>query len=109
MDGTVEMYDRMRIVRVPTSRFTSVLTLNAPTSHDGAGGYTASDNQLNFMIVHPSAVLQVVKHQVPRIFSPQVNQEADAWKLNYRIYHGAWVLSKKTYGIYVHSKAAPSI
>ena len=109
VDGTVEMYDRMRIVRVPTGRFTSVLTLNKPTDHDGAGGYTASDNQLNFMIVHPSAVLQVVKHQVPRIFSPQVNQEADAWKLNYRIYHDAWVLSNKTYGIYVHSKAAPSI
>lgn len=109
IDGTVEMYDRMRIVRAPSSRFDSVVTLNAPTAHDGAGGYTASGDQLNFMIVHPSACLQVVKHQIPRIFSPEVNQEADAWKLNYRIYHGVWVLSNKTAGIYVHSKATPSI
>jgi len=53
------------------------------------------------MIIHPSAVLQVMKHYVPRIFSPQVNQEADAWKLNMRFAHGAWVLSHKNNGIYV--------
>lgn len=109
VNGEVEMYDGMRIVRVPSGRFNSVITLNAPTAHDGAGGYTASGDAMNFMIVHPSAVLQVVKHQIPRIFSPQVNQEADAWKLNYRLYHDCWVLSQKTYGIYVHSPSAPSI
>jgi len=109
VNGNVEIYDSMRIVRVPSARFNSVIALNAPTAHDGAGGYTASGDTMNFMIVHPSAILQVVKHQVPRIFSPQVNQEADGWKLNYRVYHDCWVLSNKTYGIYVHAPSAPSI
>jgi hypothetical protein len=67
------------------------------------GGYTTSGQAINFMIIHPSATLQVVKHVVPRVFSPQVNQEADAWKFDYRIYHDCWVLNNKKKGIYVHS------
>ena len=58
------------------------------------------------MIVHPSAVIQIVKHVIPRVFSPEVNQEADAWKLNYRIYHDAFVMANKVNGIYVHKASA---
>ena len=67
----------------------------------GTGGYTATGDAINYMIVHPSAILQVVKHQIPRIFSPEVNQEADAWKFDYRVYHDCWVKAQKTNGIYV--------
>lgn len=104
----VEMYDGMRIIRVPSGRFNSAVTLAAPTDASSAGGYSASGVDINFMILHPSAVLQVVKHVIPRVFSPEVNQEADAWKINYRIYHDCWVLANKTYGIYVHKKANAS-
>ena len=106
VNGAVEMYDDMRVIRVPSARFNSLVTLNAPTSSSDVGGYTAAGSTLDFMVVHPTAVLQVVKHQIPRIFSPQVNQEADAWKFDYRIYHDAWVLSNKTEGIYVHAPSA---
>lgn len=104
----VEMYDGMRIIRVPSGRFNSAVTLAAPTDSSSAGGYSASGVDINFMIVHPSACLQVIKHVIPRVFSPEVNQEADAWKINYRIYHDCWVLANKTYGIYVHKKANAS-
>ena len=104
----VEMYDGMRIIRVPSGRFNSAVTLAQPTDASSAGGYSASGVDINFMIIHPSAVLQVVKHVIPRVFSPEVNQEADAWKINYRIYHDCWVLANKTYGIYVHKKANAS-
>lgn len=103
VNGRVEMYDDMRIVRVPAGRFNTTVTLNAPVNSNDVGGYTASGSAINFMVIHPSATLQVVKHVVPRVFSPQVNQEADAWKFDYRIYHDCWVLSNKTTGIYVHS------
>ena len=105
VNGEVEMYDGMRVIRVPSGRFNTQVTLAAPTTNSSAGGYSASGVDINFMIIHPSAVLQVVKHQIPRVFSPEVNQEADAWKINYRIYHDCWVLANKTYGIYVHKKA----
>jgi len=106
IDYNVEMYNDMRVITVPSGRFNTVCTLAQPTDHDGAGGYTAAGSTINFMIVHPSAVMQVVKHTVPAVFSPAVNQEADAWKLNYRIYHGCWVKHNKANGIYVN---APSV
>lgn len=101
----VEMYNDMQVITVPSGRFHTSVTVNAPTTSDGVGGITAGGQIMNYMIVHPSAVMQVVKHTVPRIFSPEVNQEADAWKLNYRVYHDAWVKDNKVKGIYV---SAPS-
>ena len=102
IDYNVSIYNDMRVITVPQPRFNTAVTLAAPSASGDAGDYTASGDAINFMIVHPSAVMQVMKHYVPRIFSPEVNQEADAWKLNLRFAHGAWVLSQKTKGIYVH-------
>ena len=104
----IEMYNDMQVIRVPQTRFYTAITLAQPSAHDGAGGYSANGNGINFMMLHPSAVLQVMKHYVPRIFSPEVNQEADAWKINMRYVTGAWVLSHKTNGIYVHSDSTIS-
>lgn len=97
----IEFYNDMRLITVPSGRFNTAVTINAPTTSAAAGGYTASGDAINYMIVHPSAILQVVKHAVPRIFSPEVNQEADAWKFDYRVYHDAFVEAQKTNGIYV--------
>jgi hypothetical protein len=97
----VEIYNDMRVITVPAGRFNTAVTINAPTTSGAAGGFTVSGDTINFMIVHPSAVMQVVKHVVPRVFSPEVNQEADAWKLDYRIYHDTFVKGQKTKGIYV--------
>lgn len=78
----------MRVIRVPKGRFNTAITLLDGTSAgETSGGFTvpaSTSYPINFMIVHPSAVLQVVKHVAPRIFSPQVNQLADAWKFDYR-------------------------
>lgn len=104
----VEMYDGMRIIRVPSGRFSTAVTLAQPSGATDTGGYSTSGVDINFMIIHPSAVLQVIKHQIPRIFSPEVNQEADAWKINYRVYHDCFVLANKTRGIYLHKKANAS-
>lgn len=105
IDSNVEYYNDMRVISVPQSRFQSAITLAAPTAANAAGGFAPASGAaaINFMVVHPSAVMQVMKHYVPRIFSPAVNQEADAYKLNIRYAHGAWVLSQKTKGIYVHT------
>jgi len=97
----VEMFNDMQVITVPSGRFNTAVTINAPTTSAGTGGFTVSGDTINYMIVHPSAVMQIVKHAVPRIFSPEVNQEADAWKFDYRVYHDAWVKAKKTGGIYV--------
>lgn len=102
----VETYNGMQIVRVPQSRFYTAITLmDGTTEGQTAGGYTGAVGdgyKINFMIVHPSAVTKVVKHVLPRIFTPNENQKADAWKFDYRIYHDTFVYENKTKGIYMH-------
>ena len=71
----VAMYNDMRVITVPQPRFVTAITLANPSAHDDAGGYSpaAGAYNINFMILHPSAVLQVMKHYVTRIFSPAQN------------------------------------
>ena len=104
----VEFYNDMRVITVPSGRFNTAITLAQPTAHDGAGGYTATGSTINFMIIHPSAVMQAVKLANPRIFSPEVTQEAQAWMYDFRQYHGAWVKHQKTNGIYVNAPTVVS-
>ncbi len=106
VNGNIEMYDGMRVIRVPSGRFNTSITLAAPTDASSTGGYSTAGVDINFMIVHPSAVVQVIKHFAPRLFSPDQVFDADAWRVNYRIVHDCFVLANKTYGIYVHKKAA---
>lgn len=109
IETAVDFYDGMRVIKVPKGRFNTAITLNdGISSGETAGGYTvpaSTSYPINFMIIHPSAVLQVTKHVVPRIFSPQVNQSADAWKFDYRIYHDCFVEANKVAGIYLHRGA----
>ena len=108
LDYNVERYNDMRVITVPSGRFNTEVTLAQPDSHDDVGGYTATGSTINYMIVHPSAVMQAVKLAMPRIFSPQVVQEADAWQYDFRQYHGAWVKNQKKNGIYVSAASFPS-
>ncbi len=105
----IETYDGMRIVRVPQARFYTAITLqDGSTSGQTAGGYVGTATTgypINFMIIHPSAVTAVTKHVVPRIFSPDVNQTADAWKFDYRVYHDIFAYDNKVKGIYLHKGA----
>lgn len=100
----------MRVVRVPKNRFNTAITLyDGTTNGQTAGGYivpASTSYPINFMIIHPSAVVQVVKHVVPRLFSPQQNIDADAWKYDYRVYHDCWTLDNKVKGIYLHKAAS---
>lgn len=106
INRTVETYDGMRVIRVPQNRFYSAITLaDGKSSGQTAGGYTGTAStgyKINFMVIHPSAICKVVKHVKPRIFSPDQNQKADAWKFDYRIYHDVFAYDNKVKGIYLH-------
>ena len=108
IDKEVETYDGMRVIRVPQSRlYTAITMYDGTTSGQEGGGYipTTGGYKINFMIVHPSALCQVLKHVKPRIFSPDVNQSADAWQFDYRMYHDIFVYANKVKGIYLHRGA----
>ena len=109
VDNRFDMYNGMPVVEVPQTRMYTAITLyDGSTGGQEAGGYiknVATGKDINFMIVHRPAVLGIKKHVKPRIFSPDVNQSADAWKFDYRIYHDLFVPDNKTDGIYLHNKA----
>ena len=99
------------ITKVPQTRFYSAIKLNDGTSSgEQAGGYVKASGavDLNFEIIHKPATLQFTKHAVPKIISPEQNQDADAWKYGYRNYGLCDTYENKAAGIYVHKKAASS-
>ena len=109
LNREVETFNGMRIIRVPQNRFYTAITLyDGKSTGQTGGGYVGTITtgyKINFMIVHPSAVTKVVKHVLPRIFTPDENQKADAWKFDYRIYHDMFVYDNKVKGIYLHRGA----
>jgi len=106
IDYNVEIYNDMRVITVPSGRFNTQVTLPSASDHSDAGGFTASGQTINYMIVHPSAVMQATIMANPRVFSPQVVQEAQAWMYDFRQYHGAWVKNQKKNGIYLSAPSA---
>ena len=109
INGGVETFDGMRVIRVPQNRFYTNITLydGVSTGQTGGGyiGTVSTGYKINFLIVHPTAVCKIVKHVLPRIFTPDENQTADAWKFDYRVYHDTFVYDNKVAGIYLHAGA----
>jgi hypothetical protein len=104
VDRRITTFDGMDVIMVPSSRFYLTVALTAGSAT--TGGFTGT-YPLNFMILHPSAVLQVTKHAQLKIFNPDENQSMDSWKFQYRIYHDAFVYDNKVDGIgYSHQVGA---
>ena len=97
------------ITKVPQTRFYSAIELlDGKSSGEEKGGYKKADGaaDLNFEIIHKPATLQFTKHAVPKVISPELNQDADAWKYGYRNYGLCDTYENKAAGIYVHKKSA---
>lgn len=96
----VTYFDDMQLVEVPSSRFKDKVTLgtNGFTNPSGAVG-------MNFIMIDKNAPLQIVKHAPARIFSPDQNQNADAWLYAYRCYHDCTIRANKKAGVYVSKLA----
>ena len=93
-------YNGMQVVYVPASRFVTDIEL-------GSDGFAKTDSakNLNFLLVYPGSVLQVQKFAMPKIFSPDENQDKDMWKFQFRLYHDCFVPDNKGKGIYAHTRA----
>jgi hypothetical protein len=106
-DKRLTQYLGMDVVSVPQGRFYTAITLNAGSS-SSAGGYVknvSTGKDINFMIVHPTAVVQPIKLNQVKYFSPEVNQLSDGHLWQYRAYHDAFVYDNHVNGIRVHHKA----
>ena len=111
--GAVDTYKSKEImgklagtISVPQTRFYTAIDLNdGITSNEKAGGFVknAEAKNINFMIIHKDAAIQYSKHTVNKVFSPEENQNADAWQFCYRAYGLVDAYENKAAGIYLHN------
>ena len=96
------------IVKAPSKLLkTEFEFLDGETSGQEAGGFKAAVGALdiNWIIATKDAPIAISKTDKTRTFSPDVNQDADAWKIDYRKYHDLWVPKSKLTSIYANTKA----
>lgn len=108
VNNIVETYNGIQIVRVPQTRFYTQVTLDAGAT-SSAGGYkkTATTGaDLNFIVMDRNASFNITKLYASKLFTPDENQNKDAWQFDFRAYHDSFVFDNKISGIYVHKKAA---
>lgn len=107
INDKVEMFNSLRLIGVPQSRFYSKIDLNdGKTGGQEAGGFkkNTAGKEINFLGVHMGAINAYSKIDAPRIFTPEQNQNARAWQYDYRKYHDLWILENKAKGVYVCTK-----
>lgn len=94
------------VICVPMSRFnTEVNLLDGVSEGEEKGGFETAGDNINFMLIHKGAVLQITKHASPKVITPDQNQTADAYKYGYRIYGMSDVFENKAAGIYTSVEA----
>ena len=90
----VKSLDGHPIIKVPSARMKTAYTFyDGKTSGQTAGGFVAASDakNINWLITPLTAPIAVNKTDKVRIFDPNTNQDADAWKLDYRKYHDLWI------------------
>jgi hypothetical protein len=98
------------VIQIPQTRFYTAISQLSGKGDYKVGGYTRADgaNDINFMIIEKSAVIQFQKRVAPKIISPEQNQDADAWKYGYRNVGIADAYENKVSGIYLHKSTKTS-
>ena len=88
--------------------YTKLKFNDGKTSEQTKGGFEkASDGKsINFLLVAKECPIAVSKTDNMRIFSPEINQKARAWAMDYRKFHDIWVPDNKLKGLYVSVKEA---
>lgn len=105
----VKSLDGHPIIRVPSARLkTAYEFLDGETTGQEAGGFKAATGakSINWIISTRTAPIAISKTDKPRIFDPNTNQQADAWKIDYRKYHDLWIPTNKLDAVFVNVKEA---
>lgn len=103
----VQSFNDNAIVKAPSKLLKTAFVFNdGTTAGQEAGGFVADADALdiNWLISTKDAPIAISKTDKVRTFSPDTNQKADAWKVDYRKYHDLWVPASKLTSIYVNTK-----
>ena len=104
----VRTYNDIPILSVPSVRMkTAYVFADGKTVGQEAGGFKADTGAkaINWIITTRNAPIAISKTDKIRIFEPDTNQTADAWKIDYRKFHDIWIPSNKLAGVWVNTGA----
>lgn len=94
MNFKVKSLDESVIRIAPSSRLkTKYEILDGTTTGQEAGGLKAAADakDINWIITPQRVPIAISKTDKLRVFEPDTNQKADAWKIDYRKYHDLWI------------------
>lgn len=100
----VKEIDGCPIIRVPSARFRTEYTFyDGVTESQTDGGFVPASGaqEINWIVILRRAPIAVSKTDVTRIFDPMTNQNANAWKIDYRKYHDLWIMDNGMDGVLV--------
>lgn len=103
VSNKVRTLDGIPLLRVPSARL--------KTAYNFTTGFAPVDGALdiNYIIMAKSSIIAITKTDKPRIWNPDQNINADAYKIDYRKYHTLFIPDNKLEGIYVSRKPATSV
>lgn len=104
IETKIRRIDNGIIIPVSAPRMKSAYTFNAGATAS-AGGFEAASSATNIGILAlpKSAAHLVKKTEKIRVFTPDVNQSADAYKFDYRLYYDMLVKKSQKDTIYAYS------
>lgn len=105
----VPAVDGVPVIETPANRMYTAIQINDGKSEgQQAGGYVRGETakQMNFIVLPRTTPIAISKQDKMKIFTPDQNQDADAWKMNYRRFHDIWVLDNRLNSIWVNVKEA---
>ena len=104
----VKSIDGCPIITVPSARMkTEYVFQDGETSGQEDGGFKASESAkgIHWLITPRTAPIAVSKTDVTRIFDPMTNQQAHAWKIDYRKYHDLWIMENQLPAVLLNREA----
>lgn len=103
----VRAIDGIPIMKVPSVRMKSKYVFyDGKTAEQTQGGFAPAEDavDINWIVQARDTAIAVSKTDKIRIFEPNTNQKADAWKIDYRKYHDLWILDNQFDRIMVNTK-----
>lgn len=103
----VKSLNGVALIPVTSERMKTAFTFN----NSGDGGFTPASSAKNiYMLVMPKRGAHLVKKtEQLRIFTPEQNQTADAYKFDYRVYYDVFVKKSEVDGIWAWISPAVTI
>ena len=102
----VKEVDGCPIIRVPSARFqTKYAFMDGVEQAEGGFAVAEDAKGINWMVLVRKAPVAISKTDVTRIFDPMTNQNANAWKIDYRKYHDLWIMDNGMDGVMVSVSA----